>query len=284
MSDLVIDSANNDLVMAMSHAHFQPINLDTIHNKGEGQVILLHGPPGVGKTFTVECIATTTGRPLIALTLGDLLAEESKVEETLLNWFTLAERWKAILLLDEADIFLERRASKDIQRNGIVSMFLRRMEYFRGTLFLTTNRVGQIDDAFLSRVSVVLQYDRLSDDTRKRIWQGFFRKLRKDTRLSNGRKVEVDKYAEKYVLNDPVVRDLSWNGREIRNALQTAIHLASYKGLMNGDRADETVDVGVEHFESVVAMSLKFKDYMQAITGQDEDERAKARSERNIVQ
>ena len=175
MSDLVIDSANNDLVMAMSHAHFQPINLDTIHDKGEGQVILLHGPPGVGKTFTVECIATTTGRPLIALTLGDLLAEASKVEETLLNWFTLAERWKAILLLDEADIFLERRASKDIQRNGIVSMFLRRMEYFRGTLFLTTNRVGQIDDAFLSRVSVVLQYDRLSDDTRKRIWQGFLR-------------------------------------------------------------------------------------------------------------
>ena len=66
-------------------------------------------------------------------------------------WFGLAEQWKAILLLDEADIFLERRATRDIQRNGIVSIFLRRMEYFRGLVFLTTNRVGHIDDAFISR-------------------------------------------------------------------------------------------------------------------------------------
>ena len=139
------------------------------------------------------------------------MVAEDQIETKLVKWFSLAERWNAILLLDEADIFLERRATRDIQRNGIVSIFLRRLEYFRGLLFLTTNRVGQIDDAFLSRVTVVLQYDHLTDDTRKKIWTGFFKKLEKDSQQSpDNRKIEIDRYAQKYVLNDPEVRDLRW--------------------------------------------------------------------------
>ena len=206
--------------------------------------------------------------------------EERGLDAILSKWFELAEHWKAILLLDEADIFLERRAARDIGRNGVVSIFLRRMEYFRGIFFLTTNRVGQIDDAFLSRVSVVLQYDHLSDDTRKKIWQGFFKKLQKDTEISGGRKIEVDKYAQKFVLNDESVRDLRWNGREIRNALQTAISLASYKGLQEGKKVEETIEVEEDHFRSVVTMSQKFKNYMQNISGKDEDGRARARQDR----
>ena len=214
--------------------------------------------------------------------------EEEKIESNLVNWFSLAERWKAILLLDEADIFLERRATRDIQRNGIVSIFLRRMEYFQGLLFLTTNRVGQIDDAFLSRVTVVLQYDHLTDDTRKKIWNGFFKKLQQDSdrRGSKGnddpddkRKIEVDRYAQKYVMNDPEVKDLKWNGREIRNALQTAISLASYKAVKGGQAAD-MIEIEEEHFKSVVDMSKKFKTYMSSITGKEEGERARARQER----
>jgi hypothetical protein len=34
---------------------------DQIKGKGEGRVILLHGSPGLGKTYTVECIAEYTG-------------------------------------------------------------------------------------------------------------------------------------------------------------------------------------------------------------------------------
>ena len=49
------------------------------------------------------------------------MLNQDKIEQELEKWFSLAEKWRAILLLDEADIFLERRASKDIKRNGIVS-------------------------------------------------------------------------------------------------------------------------------------------------------------------
>ena len=172
-------------------------------------------------------------------------------------------------------------------------VFLRYIEYFKGILFLTTNRVGQIDDAFISRVTVVLQYEHLTDDTRKKIWHGFFDKLRNDMEKidhssnknidgsSSQQKVEIGKYARDYVLYDSEVKDLQWNGREIRNALQTAISLATYKALQDRKGVDQMIDVEVDHFKSVVRMSKKFKVYVNSITRKGESERARARFDRN---
>jgi hypothetical protein len=36
--------------------------------------------------------------------------------------------WNALLPLDEADVFLEKRSSQDILRNGLVAVFLRKLE------------------------------------------------------------------------------------------------------------------------------------------------------------
>ncbi|KAH8793755.1 hypothetical protein F5882DRAFT_516145 [Hyaloscypha sp. PMI_1271] len=51
-----------------------------------------------------------------------------------------------------ADVLLEQRSSQDIHRNALVCVFLRTLEYYQGIMFLTTNRVGQIDDAIASRI------------------------------------------------------------------------------------------------------------------------------------
>lgn len=53
---------------------------DFIEGKGSGQIILLHGPPGVGKTYTVESIAAWLERPLLALTVADIGTIETNVE------------------------------------------------------------------------------------------------------------------------------------------------------------------------------------------------------------
>ena len=283
MEGLFIDPVNEATIQAITHSHYHPLKLDAVQKKGEGQVVLLHGPPGVGKTYSVECIAQSTGRPLIALTMNDLLGQYD-IDEKLHKWFTLAERWDAVLLLDEADILLERRMTRDIGRNAIVSVFLRRLEYFGGLLFLTTNRVGQIDDAILSRVSVVLQYDNLSDETRKKIWRSFFAKVHQVADPLGTGKVEINKYTQQYVLNDPAVRNLQWNGREIRNALQLAIMLARHRALKENRSEDTVVEVEEEDFQSVVAMNSKFKAYLKSITGQGEEGRAKARLERGNPQ
>lgn len=78
-------------------------------------------PPGVGKTFSVEAIAEWLRRPLLALTVADIGTAETRIEAELVKWFSLAEAWNAVLLVDEADVFLERRQNRDLARNGLVS-------------------------------------------------------------------------------------------------------------------------------------------------------------------
>ena len=100
------------------------------------------------------------------------------------------------------------------------------MEYFNGLLFLTTNRVGQIDDAFISRVHVAIGYQPLTPNTRRKIWNGFFKKLLKE----RAGKIKVALHAKKWVLDNVEDQD-DLNGRDIRNALQTAIRLAEFEVL-----------------------------------------------------
>jgi SpoVK/Ycf46/Vps4 family AAA+-type ATPase len=114
-----------------------------VQGKGEGLIFLLHGKPGVGKTYTAECIAEYTKRPLLSLTCTDIGTNPMTIESKLTYWFKLAKHWGAILLIDEADIYMEQRISRDLERNNLVAGFLRAMEYYQGILFLTTNRIGK---------------------------------------------------------------------------------------------------------------------------------------------
>ncbi|KAK7987012.1 atpase aaa+ type core protein [Apiospora saccharicola] len=252
---------------------------DFIEGKGTGQIILLHGPPGVRKTYTVEAIAEYLHRPLISLTITDIGTVETKVEQELIKWFTLAEAWNAVLLVNEADIFLERRQNRDLARNGFGSAFLRRMEYFKGLLFLTTNRVGQIDDAFISRVHVAIGYNALSPKDRTKIWEGFFRKLAKE----RAGKIQISPGAKKWVLEKAMTGEAQLNGREIRNALQTAITLAEAECEEDPDFDVETMCIIVDktHFQRVLDINNKFQSYVQSIRREDEKKRAAGRYDRN---
>lgn len=90
------------------------------------------------------------------------------------------------------------------------------MEYYRGILFLTTNRVGQFDDAFVSRIHLIIHYAPLGEPERRKIWTQFFEKL-EDERSD----ISITGRARTYVLDDPEIKDVEWNGREIRNGNNT---------------------------------------------------------------
>ncbi|EFQ25337.1 ATPase [Colletotrichum graminicola M1.001] len=247
---------------------------DFVRNKGEGRIFLLHGAPGVGKTCTAECVAELTNRPLISLTSGDLSVNSHSVENNLSYFLELGRRFGALVLLDEADVYLERRRAKDIARNGLVSVFLRALEYYRGVLFLTTNRVQAFDAAFTSRIHVALHYKNLTDVDRERIWANNFERLDRD---SNGR-VRVAVSTREYAYDSRDVRALRWNGREIRNALQTALALAE------SDTADEGIErvcITEKHLRAVVKMSRGFRDYLRSgnVYDGDSDEAGESEGE-----
>ena len=81
-----------------------------------------------------------------------------------------AARWDSILLLDEADVYIRKR-DNDLQHNAIVAEFLRTLEYFNGLLFMTTNRVDDVDDAILSRCIAVIRYEVPPRDDAVRLWE-----------------------------------------------------------------------------------------------------------------
>ena len=126
--------------------------------KGEGLIILLHGGPGTGKTLTAESVAEFAKRPLYRVTCGDIGTDPQGVEEYLKSVLYIGSTWGCVVLLDEADVFLEERTKMDMQRNALVSVFLRVLEYYDGILILTTNRIGTFDEAFKSRIQLALHY------------------------------------------------------------------------------------------------------------------------------
>ncbi|KAF3484281.1 uncharacterized protein GIQ15_03605 [Arthroderma uncinatum] len=139
-------------------------------------VRVVSGPPGVGKTLTAEALSEHLHRPLYSISAGELIAEPGRLEATLKLILKIAKHCGAILLLDEADVFLERRSHFNDHHNRLVAVFLRALEYSEGILFLTTNRVTEFDDAILNRVHLKLRYDGLSREQRKHVWKYFISK------------------------------------------------------------------------------------------------------------
>ncbi|KAJ7581951.1 P-loop containing nucleoside triphosphate hydrolase protein, partial [Mycena floridula] len=121
-------------------------------------IAVLHGSPGTGKTLTAESVAETLRRPLYMVGSSELPTHLSALESSLKSVLKLMTAWNAVLLIDEADVYLEQRSSNELDRNALVSVALRVLEYHSGVLFLTTNRIRTFDEAFLSRVSIGLSW------------------------------------------------------------------------------------------------------------------------------
>ncbi|KAL1901528.1 hypothetical protein Sste5346_001935 [Sporothrix stenoceras] len=144
---------------------------DLIEGKGKGLIFLLHGAPGLGKTLTAESVSESTRRPLYHVSTGELSIEVKDLEKQLSEIFRLGARWNAVVLLDEADVLMSQRTTQDLRRNAIVAVFLRMLEYYRGMLFLTTNRHDDFDNAFYNRIHVTIEYGELTKEWRANIWR-----------------------------------------------------------------------------------------------------------------
>ncbi|KAF7341706.1 AAA domain-containing protein [Mycena sanguinolenta] len=190
------------LLRSLVEAHHEEAGFDDfVKGKGAGLVVDLFGPPGVGKTFSAE--ATT------------------------------------IVLIDKADVFLERRSVHDLERNAMVAVFLRHVEYYRGILFLTTNRVQAFDEAFLSRIHVALRFGELNEASRAQVRRAFV--ARAGVQMDDA---QIARLAQRVI-----------NGRQIKNAVRTAHSLALARkasvGLSHFVETLDAMDEFTEQFEGM---------------------------------
>ncbi|RYP89697.1 hypothetical protein DL770_004185 [Monosporascus sp. CRB-9-2] len=293
--DLVIPEGHRDLLIALvqNHATGGKVKVDLdglnkastqieiVRGKGRGLIILLHGPPGSGKTRI----------------------EIKNVEDNLREHTHRAHRWGCVLLLDEADVFLTRRDWRDMSRNALVSgkyipgyssaqprptsvVFLRELEYYSGILFLTTNRVGVIDEAFKSRIHISLRYPRIQQRETRQIWENILKRIEGNNETSEV-KIKFDRaslleFAEKHYRKNEET-ETTWNGRQIRNAFQTAIALGHYErqkrlravGMTEEDAARSgqktwmTVKLTRANFRKIAKTASEFEDYLASVRGPD---------------
>ncbi|KAI1737685.1 P-loop containing nucleoside triphosphate hydrolase protein [Xylaria scruposa] len=159
-------------------------------------------------------LAENSKVPLYVLRAGDLGSTPEKLEPALESALACCQLWGALLLLDEADVFLQCRGSDNMERNELVSIFLRQLEYYQGLMFLTTNRIDAIDPAFRSRIDLIVPYSPLDVATRKQIWVNFIRRLPPEA--IDLQDSDIDELAKNEL-----------NGREIKNLLKTALIVAA---------------------------------------------------------
>lgn len=213
---LVLDKDQRDLVHDLVQAHDsneqEQAFDDIVRDKGKGLIGLLTGPPGVGKTLTAEAVAEVTRRPLYMISSGELGAEPEAVHDKLKAVLEIAELWDAVLLLDEADVFLAERNDTDLSRNAITSIFLRELEYYQGILILTTNRMKTFDSAFESRIHFCLEYPDLDHAARETVWKSFIAKAKLNPKV----KVDLDENTTRQLA------ELTLNGRQIKNIMSVS--------------------------------------------------------------
>ncbi|KAF9254836.1 hypothetical protein L218DRAFT_1009258 [Marasmius fiardii PR-910] len=199
---------------------------DVIARKGGGMTSVLYGPPGTGKTLTAEAVSELLRRPLLTVGSSDLPRDPSGMEDTLRYVLKLATSWDAVLLIDEADVFLEQRSLHEIERNALVSVALRVLEYHRGVVFLTTNRIKVFDEAFLSRFSIAVKYPELNKAGRYLIWSRFLELA--GYKIVSSPFVTNDDLNEKIIPRQSIeeLAAKSFNGRTIKNLVRTAQALA----------------------------------------------------------
>jgi hypothetical protein len=176
-------------------------------------------------------------------------------------------------------VYLAERHHTDLDRNGIVSVFLRTLEYYSGILFLTSNRVGSIDPAFKSRIHLAVRYKKIDKLGTQEIWRNILKGIEKDNDDPKV-KVKIDfdtedllAWAVSHFERMEAEELPSWNGRQIRNAFQSAIALASHDRLEKirkqkltetqalKKRSLKTISLLESHFNDVSRIVEEFEDY-----------------------
>lgn len=212
-SKLVLPQDVKDFIEVLID-HSKNSFVDIVGGKEGGTIMLLEGLPGTGKTLTAEVYSEVMERPLYKVQSSQLGITPGQVEEQLKEVLQRAERWGAILLIDEADVYVHERGDNIVQ-NAIVGVFLRVLEYYRGVLFMTTNRGTMVDDAIISRLTARFMYETPSANDQIRLWKI----------LSEQNGIDISDHEI-----DLIVAKNSLSSRDIKNLLKMAFVSEAKKG------------------------------------------------------
>jgi hypothetical protein len=215
INKLILPDEHKELIQILTEGTAD-IMEDIIEGKKGGIIIGATGVPGTGKTLTAEVYTEVIKRPLYIVQSSQLGVDVNQLEKTLKSVLRKAQRWNAILLIDEADVYIHERGD-DLVQNAIVGVFLRVLETYSGVLFLTSNRATIIDDAILSRMTAHIRYSLPTREDAGKIWNI----------LANNFKIEFAEGTIEEVIN----KYPNFSGRDIKNILKLSSLLMKRKNI-----------------------------------------------------
>jgi SpoVK/Ycf46/Vps4 family AAA+-type ATPase len=161
-----------DLGMLNVESRFEvPRIVEALKARGHG-TLCFYGAPGTGKTALAEHIARSLDQPLLIKQASDLMSKfVGETEQNMAAMFREAEAEKAVLLLDEADSFLQdRRGAQRTYEVTEVNEMLQGMERFAGIFVCTTNLMDRIDQAALRRFAFKIRFRPLTAIQREQMF------------------------------------------------------------------------------------------------------------------
>lgn len=142
----------------------------------EGVTAVFHGPSGTGKTMAASAIAHRLGMPLLRADLSRLVDKYvGETEKHLGRLLRSASENRCVLLFDEADALFGKRAAvstgQDKYANLSTAYLLQEIEQYDGVAILSTNLLGNFDDAFLRRLQYIVRFGLPDTALRETLWR-----------------------------------------------------------------------------------------------------------------
>ncbi|BCJ56032.1 ATPase [Actinoplanes sp. NBRC 14428] len=174
--------------------------------RGRGVTALFAGDSGTGKTMSAEVVAADLGLDLYVVDLSTVVDKYvGQTEKNLERIFTEAAGVNGVLLFDEADAIFGKRSevsdANDRYANMESAYLLQRMESFDGVAILTTNLRANLDEAFIRRLDVIVDFPVPDEQQRRALWDHC---LGRD--LPRAGDLDLDRCARVYELSGGAIR------------------------------------------------------------------------------